>query len=207
MKPNEQILTKHKLFWPSIVTIAIGAVYLLWLWWPGEAPEAGAKRFASAWQSENYKAVAASVHPDELKFMGATEEQVTNLLTDLKLNHPLTIRSVKDSQRAPTGKQVTLKGQNGKNYSLDLMPCGNKWCYSLGALLTSSCKNSPDPSACNVAVADSMEKHKIKTLVMARQMSHAGPEQLRKYKSNPAYGFRPLDKSLDLSEPAVPPGL
>lgn len=207
MKPEESKLTKHKLFWPSVGTIAVGALYLLWLWWPGEAPESGAKRFASAWQSGDYKAISASVHPDELKFMGATAEQVSAMLQDLKLAGPLTLSSVKDSQRAPTGKQVTMKGQDGKNYSLDLMPCGNKWCYSLGALLTSTCKNSPDPGGCTSAVADAMERHKIKTLVLARQMSHAGPEQLRKYKTNPAFGFRPLDKSLDLSEPAVPPGL
>jgi hypothetical protein len=207
LKPEETKLTKHKLFWPSVGTIAIGVFYLLWLWWPGEAPESGAKRFASAWQASDYKAISASVHPDELKFMGATADQVSALLQDLKLTGSLTLSSIKDSRRAPTGKQVTLKGQDGKNYSLDLMPCGNKWCYSLGALLTSTCKNSLDPSGCTLAVADGMEKHKIKTLVLARQMTHAGPEQLRKYKANPAFGFRPLDKSLDLSEPAVPPGL
>jgi hypothetical protein len=207
LKPEETKLTKHKLFWPSVGTIAIGTIYLLWLWWPGEAPESGSKRFASAWQSGDYKAIAASVHPDELKFMGATADQVSALLQDLELAAPLTFSSLKDSQRAPTGKLVRLKGQDGKNYSLDLMPCGRKWCYSLGALLTSSCKNSPDQSQCTLAVADAMDKHKIKTLVLAGQMTHAGPEQLRKYKSNPVYGFRPLDKSLDLSEPAVPPGL
>lgn len=180
----------------AILALLIAGSWLAVQWWPAERPEKAASKFMDDWRAGSLRAIVEATHEDEVFLMGANKEQIINFLKDLNLAETLELRDIASASRAQGGMRVKFRDSSGKRRTLDLLPDGKRWRYGLGSLIVSSCRAQKDSATCILNVADSMQRHGIKRLVIAENWLQTEPSLLRKYSRNPEFAFSPLNRVL-----------